>query len=520
MQTTSTLGAPALAAPAASRLRWLGPALGLLLALGALYLLTAVYVAGETLLAGAILATLAVAAWVYSSQRLYAYRYLFPGIAAVLIFVVFPILYTVSMSFSNASSRNLLSFERATQYFLDETYAGEGASLQFGLYAQGGGYLLRLQDGEAGTVFQAGPLPLDKPEPAKAKATPASGEAGSEPLPLKDVIRLQPALKALTLQMPDGRELRSTGLRSFGPVNHLYTREAPGRLKNQQDGSLLTANMRTGFYEQADGTAVQPGFQVGIGLEHYRRIFTDEAFREPFLRIFGWTVAFAGLTVLFAASLGMLLAVLLTWEALRFRSVYQTLLFLPYAVPGFISILVFKGLFNNNFGEINLILDGLFGIKPAWFSDPLLAKAMLLIVNTWLGYPYMMVICMGLIKAIPADLYEASAVAGAGPLTNFFRITLPLVLKPLTPLLIAAFAFNFNNFVLISLLTNGRPDFLDTKIPAGTTDILVSYTYRMAFEDSGQNFGLAAAVSTVIFAMVALLSWINLRAARVTKEVN
>ena len=94
------------------------------------------------------------------------------------------------------------------------------------------------------------------------------------------------------------------------------------------------------------------------------------------------------------------------------------------------------------------------------------------------------------------------------------------MLKPLTPLLIAAFAFNFNNFVLISLLTNGRPDFLDTKIPAGTTDILVSYTYRMAFEDSGQNFGLAAAVSTVIFAMVALLSWINLRAARVTKEVN
>jgi maltose/maltodextrin transport system permease protein len=222
--------------------------------------------------------------------------------------------------------------------------------------------------------------------------------------------------------------------------------------------------------------------------------------------------------VLFAASLGMLLAVLMNWEALRFKGVYQTLLFLPYAVPGFISILVFRGLFNNNFGEINLILDALFGIKPAWFSDPFLAKTMILIVNTWLGYPYMMVVCMGLIKAIPSDLYEASAVAGAGPLTNFFRITMPLVLKPFTPLLIAAFAFNFNNFVLINLLTNGRPDFLDTSIPAGTTDILVSYTYRIAFEDSGQNFGLAAAISTVIFAMVAVLSWINLRATRITKD--
>jgi len=214
----------------------------------------------------------------------------------------------------------------------------------------------------------------------------------------------------------------------------------------------------------------------------------------------------------------MFLAVLFNWDALRFKGLYRTLLFLPYAVPGFISILVFKGLFNNNFGEINLILDALFGIKPAWFSDPTLAKVMLLIVNVWLGYPYMMVICSGLIKAIPADLYEASAVAGAGPLTNFWRITLPLVLKPLTPLLISAFAFNFNNFVLISLLTGGRPDFLDTSVPAGTTDLLVSYTYRIAFQDSGQQFGLAAAISTVIFAMVAAISLVQMRFAKISKD--
>jgi maltose/maltodextrin transport system permease protein len=125
------------------------------------------------------------------------------------------------------------------------------------------------------------------------------------------------------------------------------------------------------------------------------------------------------------------------------------------------------------------------------------------------------VLCAGLIKAIPADLYEASAIAGATPLTNFFKITAPLIIKPLTPLLITAFAFNFNNFVLIALLTNGRPDYLNTKVPAGTTDILVSYTYRIAFQDSGQNFGLAAAISTVIFFMVALLSLANLRLARV-----
>ena len=143
---------------------------------------------------------------------------------------------------------------------------------------------------------------------------------------------------------------------------------------------------------------------------------------------------------------------------------------------------------------------------------------MLLIVNVWLGFPYMMVLCSGLIKSIPSDLYEASAVVGAGPFTNFWRITLPLILKPLTPLLISAFAFNFNNFVLISLLTGGRPDQLDTPLPAGTTDILVSYTWRIAFQDSGQQLGLAAAISTVIFLIVAAITLVQMRFTRVALQ--
>ena len=97
----------------------------------------------------------------------------------------------------------------------------------------------------------------------------------------------------------------------------------------------------------------------------------------------------------------------------------------------------------------------------------------------------MMILCMGLLKAIPDDLYEASAMDGAGPFQNFFKITLPLLIKPLTPLMIASFAFNFNNFVLIQLLTNGGPDRLGTTTPAGYTDLLVNYTYRIAFEGGG-----------------------------------
>lgn len=294
----------------------------------------------------------------------------------------------------------------------------------------------------------------------------------------------------------------------------LWSEGADGALVQAGTGEVYAPNRERGYFENAAGEHLQPGFKVGIGVANYQRMLLDADIRGPFVSIFAWTVAFAGLTVVFATMLGMSLAVLLEWPALKGRALYRTLLFLPYAVPGFISILVFKGLFNQNFGEINAILDALFGLRPAWFADPLLAKTMLLIVNTWLGYPYVMILCTGLLKSIPSDLYEASALAGASPWANFTKITAPLILKPLTPLLISAFAFNFNNFVLIALLTDGRPDFLNTKLPAGTTDILVSYTYRIAFTDAGQNFGLAAAISTLIFGMVALMALLQLRLTR------
>ena len=303
------------------------------------------------------------------------------------------------------------------------------------------------------------------------------------------------------------------GVREFGPSAAVWHENADGTLIRQDDKKTYSPDTGEGFYRAADGDRLQPGFKVAVGFANYSRMLADQEFRGPFVSIFVWTVIFAALSVAFSLAAGCTLAVLLNWEGLRFRTLYRTLLFLPYAVPGFISILVFKGLFNQNFGEINGILNSVFGIKPAWFADPMLARTMMLVVNTWLGYPYFLVLCTGLLKAIPVDLYEASAIAGAKPLTNFFRITAPLIVKPLSPLIISAFAFNFNNFVLVSLLTNGRPDFLNTKIPAGTTDILVSYTYRIAFLDSGQNFGLAAAISTVIFFLVAMLSFANLRVA-------
>jgi maltose/maltodextrin transport system permease protein len=498
----------------------LGFALAALFMLGVLWLTFGLYRAGQPIIALAVLVFGALVVTVYATSVSLAWRYLFPGVAGMLLFVAFPLLYTVQIGFTNYSSSNLLEFERARDYLLAQTSVDEAQAHDFSVHAAGNGrHELRLVQRESGKRYATAALDLSaaaqagQPLPLAAQAESGTAAPG-EPLPLREVIALRSSLQVLTLQAPGGPALQYSGLREFAPLQPLWKAQPDGSLLQVASGKVYAPNDSTGFFETAQGERVSPGFRVGIGWANYSRMLFDADFRGPFVAIFIWTVAFAGLTVLFAGSLGMALAVLLNWEVLRGRTLYRTLLFLPYAVPGFISILVFKGLFNQNFGEINAILHALFGIRPAWFADPWLAKGMLLIVNTWLGFPYFMILCTGLIKAIPADLYEASALAGAKPLDNFFKITAPLIIKPLTPLLIAAFAFNFNNFVLIALLTDGRPDFLNTKLPAGTTDILVSYTYRIAFTDAGQNFGLAAAISTIIFVLVAAMALLQLRATQ------
>jgi maltose/maltodextrin transport system permease protein len=509
----------------ATRLRWTATAAAALALLGLTWLVAST---GQAWLAAAWLAASGLGLYVYTARPAYTWRYLFPGLAGMAIFVVLPIAYTVRVGFTNYSARNLLTFERATRYLLDQTTTGEGGRYAFTLHRDGQEFRLLFtplaEEGAAAAppvILATPPLALRSAAPPEiVEALPLAGASfePGEPLPLKELVRHREVLSRLTIRFPGGGLARMAGLREFAPLRPLYRQEADGSLVDQQSGERLRPDHRRGFYVTPAGEPVRPGFKVDVGLANYGRLVSDPEFRGPFLAIFAWTVVFALLTVLFTVVVGCTLAVVINWDALRFRNAYRTLLFLPYAVPGFISILVFRGLFNQSFGEVNLILDRLLGIRPSWFADPLLAKVMILIVNTWLGYPYVMMLCTGLIKAIPADLYEASALDGASPLTNFFRITAPLIIRPLTPLLIASFAFNFNNFVLISLLTDGRPDFLNTRVPAGTTDILVSYTYRIAFQDSGQNFGLAAAISTVVFFLVAVLSMINLRLTRSAHE--
>ncbi|MBV7406496.1 maltose ABC transporter permease MalF [Enterobacter sp. ENT03] len=488
--------------------------LGLLVA----YLVVLMYAQGEYLFAIMTLILSSAGLYIFANRKTYAWRYVYPGVAGMGLFVLFPLVCTIAIAFTNYSSTNQLTQERAQQVLMDRIYQA-GKTFNFGLYPAGNRWQLALTDGESGKNYVSDAFTFGGEQTLKLKEVPAlpEGERGN----LRVITQNRQALTQLTAVLPDDSKVIMSSLRQFSGTRPLYTRGDDGALTNNQSGVVYRPNNDIGYFQavNADGNwgdeKLSPGYTVTIGWKNFMRVFTDEGIQKPFFAIFVWTVIFSLLTVVLTVAVGMVLACVVQWESLKGKALYRVLLILPYAVPSFISILIFKGLFNQSFGEINMMLSGLFGIRPAWFSDPTTARAMIVIVNTWLGYPYMMILCMGLLKAIPDDLYEASAMDGASPMQNFFKITFPLLIKPLTPLMIASFAFNFNNFVLIQLLTNGGPDRLGTTTPAGYTDLLVSYTYRIAFEGGGgQDFGLAAAIATLIFLLVGALAIINLKATR------
>jgi maltose/maltodextrin transport system permease protein len=510
-----TEGVPAVAPRMAFGIgRIVGWAAVAVIALALLYVVWGLYVAGEPLFAAVTMGLTVGIVLIYGAPRFYAARFVFPAVAAILIFIVLPVLYTSYVGFTNFSARNLLTFDRVLAYHLSGKTVDKSTERPFALVRGDAGYEVFFPEGTGG--FLSDPTPLDG-----APATLGSTEVAAPPagaLELKDVIKLRTAIQQLSVKLPDGTELQSSGLRTFARVTPVYRQQPDGTLVSSADGSVLTPDQKLGFFVDQAGQPVAPGWRVNVGFENFVRILTSEGIRQPMLQIFAWTVTFAALSMVLTFSVGILLATVLQWPHLKGKAIYRVLLILPYAVPAFISILVFRGLFNQNFGEINLILGSIFGLKPSWGTDPNLARITTLIVNTWLGYPYMMLLGMGYLQSIPAEHYKAAALEGAGPVRSFFSITLPQILPPFVPLLISNFAFNFNNVVLILLLTRGLPDIPGTKIPAGQTDILGSFTYRVSFQDSGQNFGLAGAISTLIFLIVGVIANANFVALRRAAE--
>jgi arabinogalactan oligomer/maltooligosaccharide transport system permease protein len=221
------------------------------------------------------------------------------------------------------------------------------------------------------------------------------------------------------------------------------------------------------------------------GLQNYGRLFAEERFWTILGKTFLWT----GINLCFHFTLGLGAALLLN-RRLPGRPLYRALLILPWAMPQYISALTWRGMFNLEFGAVNLLL-GKLGLGPvAWFGGETAAFAAAIITNIWLGFPFIMVVALGGLQSIPRELYEAARIDGASAWRQFRSITLPMLKPVLMPAVVLGTIWTFNNLNVIWLVT-------DQGQPADKSHILVTFVYKAAF--TYYRYGYAAAFSVLIF---------------------
>lgn len=266
-----------------------------------------------------------------------------------------------------------------------------------------------------------------------------------------------------------------------------------------QTGTVYTPH--DGTFTAPDGSTITPAFQTPIGWGNFTRLFTNQAIRDPVLRILVWTFVYAISVVVVQYIVGLIIALALNDQVVPkpVAKGIRSLMLLPYIVPGFLMILVWQAMFNPLVG---IVSDGfsVFGINRDWWTaNAYGAKVMVVFVSVWLGFPYFVLIVSGALQAISEEVLEAAEVDGADYWQRFRSILLPLLLRMTAPLAILGFAANFNNFVLIFLLTGGGPPMQGATVPAGETDILLSFTYKAAFTFGQNDYGLATVITMFIF---------------------
>ncbi|MEX1276829.1 MAG: sugar ABC transporter permease, partial [Bacteroidota bacterium] len=244
-----------------------------------------------------------------------------------------------------------------------------------------------------------------------------------------------------------------------------------------------------------------------IGLRQFVRIFTEPSqpdFYAVFLKTIIWTVV----NVTFHVALGVLLALILN-QAIRGKSIYRTLLVLPWAIPQYIVALTWRGMFNYEYGSINLIITKYLGLPAVeWLRSPTEAFLACILTNVWLGFPFMMIVALGALQSIPHELYEAADMDGASWWSKLKTITLPLIRPVMIPAVTLGTIWTFNNLNIVWLVSNGGE-------PSDNTHILVSFVYKAAF--NFYSFSYAAALSIVIFVILLLVSLFLMRQTKATE---
>jgi arabinogalactan oligomer/maltooligosaccharide transport system permease protein len=466
-------------------------------------------------LAVLILATAGIdAVYMLSRNRAVPAKFLIPGLVFLVAFQIAPILYTIDVAFTNYSNGHILTKGQAIQSIELSSLQQPPNGAQYTLaYARGadGKLVELLQDQSSGKTYIG--------TPKKLIAVPKSdftisggaitGAKGYTLVPQKELFSI------VGFDIPTGKGAEAIQPQGFtqAAVLEPTLKYDPGadRFTRIADGTVFHDNGSGSFISANGQEELEPGWKTYVGTHNFGRVIHDPLVSRPFLRVLAWTIGFAALTVLFSFAIGLFVAMALDKPGMRFLRVYRSLLVIPYAVPAFLSLLVWSGLLNDDFGVVNRsIVHPLIGTNIPWlFSDPWWARASCILVSTWLTVPYFFLVSLGALQSIPGELVEAAKVDGGGPFQIFRRVRLPLLLVAVAPLLIASFAFNFNNFNNIYLLTGGGPAANDQSI-AGSTDILISYTWKLAFQGGkGNDYALASTIAILIFLIVATISAVS-----------
>ena len=477
--------------------------------------------------------------WIYLRKGGLPAKYLAPGVILLIFLQIYTVIFSGYISFTNYGSLHNGSYQSA----LDATMLAavepvEGAPEYDIKVVKGTDGVLQLlaTDMSASKAYLGGAdygtHKFHEVTAADGLVMGADGTAES----LKGFTRLNDdeitnnAVAIVGLKVPLGANPATDGFLATtdgytGAVNkYSYTYDAATKtITTVADGRKYVADDREGFFiEPSSGDRLNEiGWRTNVGLKNFKTIFTDKELRGPLLGVLLWTFQFAILTVLTTFILGLVLALLLNDQRIRGLKIYRSILILPYAFPAFLSAYVWKGMYNTDRGFINnSILHLGPGNKIHWLEQQGPARAAILIMNLWLGFPYMFLITTGALQSIPADLSESASIDGASSWQIFRLIKLPLLLVSLTPLLIASFAYNFNNFTVIYLLTGGGPVLDPTlRVTTGATDILITFVYRIAFGGGvGANYGLASAFSILIFFIVGGISFFSFKRTRSLEE--
>ncbi len=251
-----------------------------------------------------------------------------------------------------------------------------------------------------------------------------------------------------------------------------------------------------------------------VGFDNFKNLFTMDMWSDTFFNIIKWTIIWGIVCTVLTYFCGIFLAVLTNSKTVKFKKFWRSILVLPMAMPGFISILIFRLVFNG-MGPINQLLNKIGVDSVSWLTDPTIAKFVLIGVNLWLSCAGTMVYISGILTGISPDLCEAASIDGATESQKFRKITLPLILYQTAPILVMNMAGNFNNFGTIYLLTDGGPVNPSFQY-AGSTDILLSWVYKMTMNVN--QYSMATTISILIFIFIAIISVINLRRTRSFKE--